>query len=219
MVFSLTALWWRRIRGLWKLLVGRDWLRGKLGLVLMGGAILSKSLIQFSVDGWSCVPSLLFTRGQTIVEVMKIMVTFKRSHVCTATLTATNLEAGHHWPMPLLETPGHSWTSLGQSFLGSLLLSPGSWCTQVSVYALQESISQSCVSSGKSMVGLMATSSKRAYAIPKSAAPRAPVPVAIHCWPVLLQEMLKQFCLSLCGVPVSWCVQGVFEPSEHLCQE
>ena len=29
-------------------------------LVLMGGAMLSKSLIQFSVDGWSCVPSLLF---------------------------------------------------------------------------------------------------------------------------------------------------------------
>ena len=35
-------------------------LRGKLGLVLMDGAMLSKSLIQFSVDGWGCVPSLLF---------------------------------------------------------------------------------------------------------------------------------------------------------------
>ena len=32
---------------------------GKLGLVLMGGAIVSKSLIQFSVDGWGCVHSLL----------------------------------------------------------------------------------------------------------------------------------------------------------------
>ena len=69
------------IRGLWKPPDGRDWLRGKLGLVLMGGAMLSKSLIQFSVDGWSCVPSLLFTWGQTVVEVMKTMVTsFKRSH-------------------------------------------------------------------------------------------------------------------------------------------
>ena len=36
---------------LWKLPDGRDWLRGKLGLVLMGGAMLSKSLVQFSVDG------------------------------------------------------------------------------------------------------------------------------------------------------------------------
>ena len=34
----------------------------------MGGAMLSKSLIQFSVDGWSCVPSLLFTWVQTMVE-------------------------------------------------------------------------------------------------------------------------------------------------------
>ena len=29
---------------------------GNLGLTLM--AMLSKSLIQFSVDGWGCVPSL-----------------------------------------------------------------------------------------------------------------------------------------------------------------
>ena len=33
---------------------------GKLGLVLMDGALLSKSFIQFSVEGWGCVPSLLF---------------------------------------------------------------------------------------------------------------------------------------------------------------
>ena len=45
---------------LWKLPDGIDRLRGKLGLVLMGGAMLSKSLIQFSVDGWGYVPSLLF---------------------------------------------------------------------------------------------------------------------------------------------------------------
>ena len=30
----------------------------------MGGAILSKSLIQFFVDGWDCVPSLLFDLRQ-----------------------------------------------------------------------------------------------------------------------------------------------------------
>ena len=32
--------------------------------------MFSKSLIQFSVDGWSCVPSLLFTWDQTMVELM-----------------------------------------------------------------------------------------------------------------------------------------------------
>ena len=55
---------------------------------------------------------------------------FKTSHACTATVTAPNPAAGHHQPMPLLETPGHSWASLGQSLVGSLLLSPGSWCTK-----------------------------------------------------------------------------------------
>ena len=40
---------------------------------------------------------------------------------------------------------------------------------------------QSSVSSGSSMVGLMVTSSKRAYAIPRSTAPRAPAPAAVHC--------------------------------------
>ena len=40
---------------LWELPDGIDRLRGKLGLVLMGGAMLSKSLIQFSVDGWGAM--------------------------------------------------------------------------------------------------------------------------------------------------------------------
>ena len=41
----------------------------------MGGAMLNKSSIQFSVDGWACVPSLLFTWGQTVLEVVKILAT------------------------------------------------------------------------------------------------------------------------------------------------
>ena len=78
--------------------------------------MLNKSIIQFSVDGWSCVPPLLFIWTPTVVEVMKIMVTSSgRSCACTAILIARNPEAGHHRPMPLLETPGHSgqvWVSL-----------------------------------------------------------------------------------------------------------
>ena len=129
-----------------------------------------------------------------MVEVMKIMGTsFRTSHACTTTLGAPSPAAGHQRPTPLPETPGHLWASLDQSLVGSLLLSPGSWCTQVSVCAFQESVSQSCVSSGGSMVGLMATSSKRAYVIPKSAAPRAPAPAAVHCWPEPSQETLKGF--------------------------
>ena len=110
----------------------------------MGRAMLSKTLVQFSVDGWGCVPSLLFAWGQTMVEVMKIMATsFKRSDAGTATLSAPNPAAGHCQPTPPPETPGHSRASLSQSLVGSLLLFPGSWCTQGSVCALHESVSQS----------------------------------------------------------------------------
>ena len=74
-----------------------------------------------------------------MMEVMKIMGTsFKRSHACTATLSAPIPAAGHRQPTPPPETPGHSWESLGQSLMGSLFLSPGSWCTQDSVCAHQE---------------------------------------------------------------------------------
>ena len=38
--------------------------------------------------------------------------------------------AGHCQPTPPLETPGHSQASLAQSLMGTLLLSPESWCTQ-----------------------------------------------------------------------------------------
>ena len=37
---------------------------GKLGLVLVGGAMFNKSLIQFSVDGRSCVPYRYLPRAK-----------------------------------------------------------------------------------------------------------------------------------------------------------
>ena len=142
MVFILSALSWIRIRGLWKLPNRRDWLWGKLGLVLMGGAILSKSLTQFSVDGWVCVLSLLCVLRPTMVEVIKIMVTsFTMSHAHTATLSTPDPAASHHQPMPPPETPGHSQASLAQSLVRSLLISHGSWCLQGFIWALQESVS------------------------------------------------------------------------------
>ena len=86
---------------------------------------------------------------------VRLMATsFKRSHAGTAAYSAPNLAAGHHPPTPALETPGHSRASLGQTLVGSLLLYPGSWCAQVSVCAIQKSISQSCISSGDPVVAL-----------------------------------------------------------------
>ena len=89
--------------------------------------------------------------------------------------------------------PRDSWTPTGKSPVGSLSLSPGSWYTRFCC-ALQESFPQSYVSSGTSMMGLMATSSKRTYAIPTV---WAPIPVADHCWPVPPQEMLKHSSVSV----------------------
>ena len=124
----------------------------------------------------SCVRS-----GSSVVGLM--VTSSKRAYAIPRSTEprASAPAAGHCQPTPPPGTPGHSWASLGQSLVGSLLLSPGSWCPQGSVCALQESISQSCVSSGTSMVGLMATSSKRACAVPRSAAPRVPDAAAGHC--------------------------------------
>ena len=77
-----------------------------------------------------------------MVEVMKITATsFKRSGAHTATLSAPDPAAGHPRPMPPPETPGHSWASIGQSLVRSLLLFPGSCCAQDFVCAFQESFS------------------------------------------------------------------------------
>ena len=207
------------MRGLWKPPDGNDWLRGKLGLVLVGGALLSKSLIQFSVDGWSCVPSLSFTWGQTMEEVMKIMmISFKRSHASTATLSAPNPAAGLHWPTPLPGTPGHSRASLVQSLVVSLLLSPGSWCTQVSVCALLES--PVLCKFWKLYGGVTVDLLQEGLCHTQVCCTQSPCP-----WgsPLLTRtssgDTQTQFCLSPCGVSASWCARGLFEPSEHLWRE
>ena len=147
----------------------------------MGGAMLSKSLIQFSVDGWGCVPSLLFDLGPNYVEVMKILVTsFKRSCVHTAALSAPDPAAGHHYPRLCrrhLDTQAQVWVSLLWRHC-SFLLGPDAH--KVLFVPSKSLFPQSCVSSGGSMVGLMVTSYKSAYAIPRPAEPRAPAPEAGH---------------------------------------
>ena len=119
-------------------------------------------------------PPCYLPGGGTMVEVMKIMATsFKRSHACTAALSAPALQQATadprlHWRC--LDTHRQAWVSLLWGHC-SFLLGPGAQGSDVPSKSL---FPQSCVSSGVSVVGLMATSSKRAYAITRSAAPRAP---------------------------------------------
>ena len=85
--------------------------------------MLSKYLIQFSVDGWGCVPFLLFDLRPNYGGGNEDNSDLLQKAPCIHMLSAPNLAAGHRQPMPLPETPGHSWASLGQSLVGSLLLS------------------------------------------------------------------------------------------------
>ena len=97
--------------------------------------------------------------------------------------------------LPLTHTsPGDSRTLAGK--LGSVSCGDCSFlrgpCVCKLLFVPSKSLfPHSCVSSDSSMVGLMVTSFKRAYAIPRSTAPRAAAPAAVHCWPVRPQETLK----------------------------
>ena len=148
---------------------------------------------------------------------MKIMVTsFKRSHAHTATFSAPNPAATTTDPrvhQRLLGTHGQVWVSLlwGHCFF---LLGPGAH--KFLFVPSQSLFHQSCVSSGCSVVELMATSPKRAYTYPSLLHPEP-----LSCGSLLLThtstgDAKTQFCLSLCGVSGSWCPQGLFEPAEHL---
>ena len=95
---------------------GRNWV-----LFWWAGPCSVTLKFNFLLKGGAVFPPCYLTWGQTLVKVMKIMmISFKMSHTCTATLSAPNLAVGHCWPLPLPETPWHSWASLGQSLVGSL---------------------------------------------------------------------------------------------------
>ena len=114
--------------------------------------MLSKLLIQFSVEGRGCVPSLLFDLGPSCGGGNEDNVTsFKRSHAGTAIRSGPSPAAGHRPPTPPPETPEHSrrvWVSVLWGH-GSFLLGP----VHKVLLCLQGSTPQSCVSSGGSVVG------------------------------------------------------------------
>ena len=71
----------------------------------------------------------------------------------------------------LLDSQGQVWVRLLWGHC-SFLLGPG--IHKLLFVPPKNLFPQSCVSSGSSLVGLMVSSSKRAYATPRSTAPRAP---------------------------------------------
>ena len=175
----------------------------------MCGAMLSKSLIQSSIDGLGSVPPLLFglipNNGGGSEDNGHLLLKVPCIHCCT------------QCPLPcttnpclcqrLLDTHRQVWVSLlwGHS---SFFLGPG--VHKILFVPSKSLFPPSCVGYGSSIVGLMALSSKGAYAIPKSAAPshtqicctQSPCPRGS---PLLTRtstgDAQTQFCLSLFGLP------------------
>ena len=155
---------------------------GSAWSVLTGRAFLSKSLIQFSVDGHGCVPSLLFDLRPNYVGGNEDNGNLLQKVPCMHCHTQCSRPCSRPPPIHAFTGgPGHSQGSLGQSLVGFCSFLLGSGADKVLFVPSKSLFPQSCVSSGGSMVGLMVASSKRVYATPMSAAPRAPAPVAGHC--------------------------------------
>ena len=143
--------------------------------------MLSKFLIQFSVDGLGCVPSLLFDLRPNYGGGNEDNGDFLQKISCMYCYTQC--------PQPCSRPPlthgssGDSWTFIGKSgSVSSGFTAPFSWVLVHKILFVPSNslFSQFCVSSGSSMVGLMVTSSKKPYDISRSAAPKASVPVAVH---------------------------------------
>ena len=139
--------------------------------------MVSKSFIQFSVDGQGYIPSLLFdlrpNYGGSNEHNGDLLQKAPCTHCCT------------QHPQPYSRPPlthasaGDSWTLMGKSGSVSCRVSaPFSWVLVCTRFCLCPP--RVCFPGG-SMMGLMVTSSKRAYIIPRSAASRAPAPAAAHC--------------------------------------
>ena len=148
---------------------------------IIGGAMLNKSLIKFSVDGQGCIPSLLFDLRPNYGGGNADNGDLLQKVPCTATLRAPNLQQATANPRlrgRLLDTPGQVSVSLLWGLCSFLL---GSGAHKVLFVPSKSLFPQFCVSSDSSIVGLMVTFSKRAYGIPRSAARIAPALVAGHC--------------------------------------
>ena len=162
--------------------------------------MFNKSLIQFSVDGWSCAPSLLFTwlnYGGGNEDNGVLLQKAPCRHCCTQCPQTYNRPP----PMPSLETPGHSHASLGQSLVASLLLSPGSWCAQCSVCALQESVSPVLCKFWQLYGGVNGDLLQEGIHHTQVCCTQPPCPCSrslLTC--TSTGDTLTQFCLSLCGV-------------------
>ena len=181
--------------------------------------MLCKSLVQFSIDGQGCVPLLLFDLRPNYGGGNEDNGDLFQNIPCVYWGHYTRCPQPCITPPPTHTSPGdfgHSQASLGQSLVGSLLLSPAPWCTQGSLcpprvyfpvlckfWQLYGGVNGNLLQESLCHIQVCCTQSSR------------------HCGSPLLTGISRgdaqtQFCLSLCGVSGSSGTQDSFEPSEHL---
>ena len=126
-------------------------------------------------------------------------------------LTFFQATSDPHLPWRLLDTHEQVWVSLLWGHC-SFFLGPGAH--MVLFVPWKSLFPQSCGSSCGSMVGLMVTSSKKAYAIPRYAVPRAPKSLLVWLGPTCLffllflltwETDLRKYCCDLCQIMFCLC--------------
>ena len=157
-------------------------MRGKLGLVLMGRAMLNKSLIQFSVDGCGCVPSLLFelrpNYGGGKEDNGDPLQNVQGTHFCI------------QCPQPCSRPPlshafsGDFWTLTGKSVSVSCgVTAPFSWvlvCTRF-CWCPQESVSPVLCKFSRLCGGVNGNLLQEGLCHTQVSCTQSPVPAAVHC--------------------------------------
>ena len=153
------------------------------------------------VPSKSLFPQSCVSAGGSMVGLM--VTSSKRAYAIprSAAPRALGPAAGNCQPMPPQETPGHSRATLGQSLAGSLLPSPGSWCAQGSVCALQYSVSPVLCKFWQLYGRVNGDLLQEGLCHPQVCCTQSPCP----CGSPLLTHMTTgdaktQFCFSLCGV-------------------
>ena len=124
---------------------------------------------------------------------------------------------GSRPPLTCVST-GYSWTLTGKPESVSCgVTAPFSWVLVHTKfdYALQESVSQSCVL--VVLCGINGDLLQEGLCHSQVCCTQSPYPCGrplLTC--TFLGDNETQFWLSLCGISGSWCAQGLFEPSECL---
>ena len=133
-----------------------------------------------------------------MAEVMKIIVTsFKRSHACTATLTAHNPATGHYRPNA---STGYSWTFPGKSgsvFCG--VIAPFSWVlVHITFHLCPPKVYFPVLFKFWQLYGgVNGNLLHKGLCHTQVCCTQRPIPVAVHHWPIPPQEMLKHSTVSV----------------------